>query len=129
MSVELIHGVPGVPDYGKQEFAEKQAEYCLLIPIINEGERILTELDRIQKAGVNKLCDVILCDGGSTDGSMQENGLTKRGVNTLLTKLGPGKQGAQLRMGLHYALGRGYEGILTVDGNNKDSVESVPLFL
>ena len=52
MSVELIHGVPGVPDYSKQEFAGKQAEYCLLIPIINEGERILTELDRIQKAGV-----------------------------------------------------------------------------
>ena len=35
VSVELIHGVPGVPDYSKQEFAEKQAEYCLLIPIIN----------------------------------------------------------------------------------------------
>ena len=26
------------------------------------------------------------------------------GVNTLLIKTGPGKQGAQLRMGLHFAL-------------------------
>lgn len=50
-------------------------------------------------------------------------------MNCLLTKTGPGKQGAQLRMGLHFALERGYEGILTIDGNNKDSIESVPLFL
>ena len=50
-------------------------------------------------------------------------------MNTLLTKKGPGKQGAQLRMGIHYALERGYEGILTIDGNNKDSIESVPLFI
>ena len=129
MSEELVTQISGVPDYKKQEFAGKTSQYCLLIPIINEGSRILAELDRIHKAGVDALCDVILCDGGSTDGSMEPGGLQSRGVNTLLTKLGPGKQGAQLRMGLHFALARGYEGILTVDGNNKDSVESVPLFL
>lgn len=43
------------------------------------------------------------------------------GVNTLLVKTGPGKQGAQLRMGLHFALTFGYKGVLTIDGNNKDS--------
>lgn len=32
-------------------------------------------------------------------------------------------------MGLHFALQRGYEGVLTIDGNNKDSIESVPLFI
>ena len=32
-------------------------------------------------------------------------------------------------MGIHWALTRGYQGILTIDGNNKDSIESVPLFL
>ena len=51
------------------------------------------------------------------------------GVNTLLTKTGPGKQGAQLRMGIHFALKRGYQGVLTVDGNNKDSIEDVPKFI
>lgn len=125
----LVQGLRGVPDYTAAAFAEKKSDYCLLIPIINEGERILAELDRAQKAGVDKLCDIILCDGGSTDGSMAETGLIARGVNTLLVKKGPGRQGAQLRMGLHYALERGYMGVLTVDGNNKDSVESVPLFI
>ncbi|MDD4849398.1 MAG: glycosyltransferase family 2 protein [Gemmiger sp.] len=121
--------MPGVPAYRCEEFAPRHAEYCLLIPVINEGARILTELGRIQKAGIDKLCDVILCDGGSVDGSMAPATLQLYDVNTLLTKTGPGKQGAQLRMGLHFALERGYRGVLTVDGNNKDSVEDVPKFI
>lgn len=40
-----------------------------------------------------------------------------------------GKQGAQLRMGFWWALKRGYKGIVTIDGNNKDSIEDVPAFI
>lgn len=127
--MEERRNIPGVPDYTVEMLAEKRSDYCLLIPIINEGGRILKELDRAKAAGVCGLVDIILCDGGSTDGSMELSGLKSRGVNCLLTKTGPGKQGAQLRMGLHFALERGYEGILTIDGNNKDSIESVPLFI
>lgn len=122
-------GLAGVPDYRAAEFAPRQSAYCLLIPVINEGARILTELGRAQKAGIDKLCDIVLCDGGSTDGSMDPETLQLYGVNTLLTKTGPGKQGAQLRMGLYFALERGYQGVLTIDGNNKDSIEDVPRFL
>jgi len=32
-------------------------------------------------------------------------------------------------MGLHWALARGYAGIITIDGNNKDSIEDVPRFV
>ena len=128
-AARAVTDVSGVPDYTVREFAPRAAEYCLLIPIINEGARIARELARAQAAGVDKQVDIILCDGGSTDGSMAPEKLAGEGVNTLLTKTGPGKQGAQLRMGLHFALERGYAGILTVDGNDKDSVESVPLFL
>lgn len=124
-----VENVPGVPDYEWEEYAPKSARFCVLIPIINEGQRIWNELERAQKAGVPRIADIIICDGGSTDGATQKSELTRRGVNTLLTKLGPGRQGAQLRMGLSYALGRGYEGIITIDGNDKDSIESVPLFL
>lgn len=124
-----ILGVAGVPDYTCTEYAPRQSDYCLLIPIINEGERILTELDRAHKAGISSAVDIAICDGGSTDGSTDESPLTSREVNTLLVKIGPGKQGAQLRMGIHWALTRGYQGILTIDGNNKDSIEDVPRFV
>lgn len=129
MTEIAIHKVKGVPDYTGCLFAGKNSDYCLLIPVINEGARILTELGRAQKAGIHWLCDIILCDGGSTDGSMRPETLELYGVNTLLTKTGPGKQGAQLRMGIHFALERGYKGVLTIDGNNKDSIEDVPRFV
>ena len=119
----------GVPDYTAVEFEDRRNDYCLLIPVINEGARILTELGRAQKAGIDQLCDIVICDGGSTDGSMKRETLALYHVNTLLTKTGPGRQGAQLRMGMYFALDRNYKGILTIDGNNKDSIESVPLFI
>lgn len=72
---------------------------------------------------------LVVCDGGSTDGSLEERKLKKLRVNTLLVKKGGGKQGAQLRMGIYWALGRGYKGIITIDGNNKDSIEDVPRFI
>ena len=115
--------------YTMTEFAPRSSDYCLLIPVINEGSRILTELGRAQRAGIHKLCDIVICDGGSTDGSMNPETLALYGVNTLLVKTGPGKQGAQLRMGIYFALNRGYKGVLTIDGNNKDSIEDVPRFI
>ena len=114
----------GVPDYTAVEFEGRRHDYCLLIPVINEGARILTELGRAQKAGIDQLCDIVICDGGSTDGSMKRETLALYHVNTLLTKTGPGRQGAQLRMGMYFALDRNYKGVLTIDGNNKRAMTS-----
>lgn len=124
-----VNDVMGVPAYKADEFSGRLSEYCLLIPVINEGNRILEELKRAQSYGVHEMCDIVICDGGSTDGSMEAEGLKALGVNTLLTKTGPGKQGAQLRMGIYFAQKRGYKGVLTIDGNNKDSIEDVPAFI
>ena len=121
--------INGVPDFNCEEYNIKRTKYCICIPIINEGERIHKELETAKKYGIDKLADIILCDGGSTDGSIQKYKLDQLGVNVLLTKIGPGKQGAQLRMGLYYAIKRGYEGFITIDGNNKDSIEDVPKFI
>lgn len=127
--MSIIEGVGGVPKYECEEYAPKQREYCVLIPIINEGERIHRELKRAQKAKISDVADIIICDGGSTDGCTDEETLRKLDVNTLLVKQDVGKQGAQLRMGMHFALERGYRGIITIDGNDKDSIEDVPKFI
>jgi len=119
----------GVPKYIVNEFEKKKKDYVVLIPIINEGERIHKELYRALKAEVSYYADIVICDGGSTDGSTDEGKLRKLKVNTLLVKDDEGKQGAQLRMGFDWALKRGYKGIITVDGNNKDSIEDVPQFI
>ena len=121
--------ISGVPDFECTELAPQSADYCVLIPIINEGGRIIHELERAAAAGIPQCADIILCDGGSTDGSTKLQKLKELGINTLLVKTGAGKQGAQLRMGFYWALKRGYNGFITVDGNDKDSIESIPLFI
>ena len=124
-----VENVAGVPKYNCNEYESKQKEYCVLIPIINEGERIHKELERAKEHGISHVADIIICDGGSTDGCTEESKLKELEVNTLLVKDDIGKQGAQLRMGFHFAKERGYKGIITIDGNDKDSIEDVPRFI
>ena len=119
----------GVPDFECEEYAPKKTKYCVLIPIINEGERIKKELERAKFANIAQAADIIICDGGSADGCTNREILESLGVNSLLIKTGAGKQGAQLRMGFRWAIERGYEGFITIDGNNKDSIEDIPAFI
>lgn len=73
--------------------------------------------------------DIVIADGGSTDGSTEHHKLKLYGVNTLLVKTDDGKLGSQMRMAFSWALNRGYEGVIAIDGNNKDSVEDIPNFI
>ena len=120
---------PGVPKFESFEYKERLKDYVVLIPIINEGDRIHKELKRAQENNVSDYADIVICDGGSSDGCTEESKLRALDVNTLLVKQDTGKQGAQLRMGIWWALERGYKGVITVDGNNKDSIEDVPKFI
>ncbi|MCF0128666.1 MAG: glycosyltransferase family 2 protein, partial [Pseudobutyrivibrio sp.] len=59
---------PGVPQFSCTEYKEKTKNYVVLIPIINEGERIRRELKRAQDNHVSDYADIVICDGGSKDG-------------------------------------------------------------
>ena len=119
----------GVPKFEAKEYNQKTKKYVVLIPIINEGERIHKELQRAKDNNISDFADIVICDGGSTDGSVDDTALQNLNVNTLLVKQDEGKQGAQIRMGFFWAMKRGYEGIITIDGNDKDSIEDVPKFI
>ena len=118
-----------IPKYKLDIIDEKKKDYCVCIPIINEGEKIQKQLQRIRDAKVHSIADIIICDGGSTDGSLELSFLKEIGVSYLLTKQDTGKLSAQLRMGYSFALEQGYKGIVTVDGNGKDGVEAIPDFV
>lgn len=117
-----VTDVPGVPDYVVTTRAGRTGRYALVIPVINEGERILRQLRAIRDLEPDM--DVYLADGGSTDGTV-ETALADGLVSAALVKRGPGKLSAQLRMAFHHVLGLGYDGIVTVDGNGKDGAEGI----
>ncbi len=116
-----------VPNFQTVEFKEKGSDYCICIPVLNEGENIRLQLEGMR--AFSGIVDIIMADNGSTDGSMDPEFLRQQGVRTLLTLKGPGRQGTQLRMAFAYALRQGYKGILQIDGNHKDGFEAIPKFI
>ena len=51
----ICENIAGVPDFECNEWQEKTKEYCVLIPIINEGERIKKELQRAKHYRVSSV--------------------------------------------------------------------------
>jgi glycosyltransferase involved in cell wall biosynthesis len=118
-----------VPAHQVPLWQGKSRRYCVLIPVINEGERIASLLARMQRLDIARQADILIVDGGSTDGSLELEGLKARDVRGLIVKTGPGRLSAQLRCGYAFALGQGYEGIVTIDGNDKDDPEAIGRFI
>ncbi len=118
-----------VPAFEKSLWLGRQHPWCVVIPVINEGQRITSLLARMAALKIDDLADIIIVDGGTTDGSLELSGLKNHGVRGLLLKTGPGKLSAQLRCAYAFALDQGYEGIVTIDGNDKDDPQAIPRFI
>jgi dolichol-phosphate mannosyltransferase len=118
-----------VPAYTTAFWSGRRCRYCVVVPVVNEGARIGRLLQRMRSHSISNLADIIIVDGGSTDGSLAEESLREAGVRGLLVKTAHGKLSAQLRCAYAFALDGGYEGIVTIDGNDKDDPESIPRFL
>jgi dolichol-phosphate mannosyltransferase len=115
-----------IPEFEIAEISSKQNTYAICVFTINEGLKFQQQIREMQPLS-NKL-DIVIADGGSNDGSTEIKFLSENKVKVLLTKKGPGKLSAQMRMAFAFLLSRGYEGILTVDGNHKDDTSAAPLF-
>ena len=116
-----------LPPFNQTVLHARGHAIALVIPVINEGARIRQQLQRI--ASLAPAVDVVIADGGSTDGALDEGFLRAMGVRALLTKAGPGRLSAQLRMAYAWCLDENYDGIITVDGNNKDGMEAIDTFV
>jgi glycosyltransferase involved in cell wall biosynthesis len=116
-----------LPAYTVQTLAPKGAAYAVVVFVLNEGDRIRSQLARMRPLAAQ--VDIVVVDGGSTDGALDERYLADCGVRALLVKRGSGALSAQMRIGLYWCLTEGYEGIVTIDGNDKDDASAVPSFL
>lgn len=115
-----------IPDFRAEVLAPRASAICVLVFVINEGERFRQQLVRMSR--LDSSIDVAIADGGSTDGSVDLAHLRATGVRALLTKTGPGRLSAQMRVALSWAMDEGYEGVIVIDGNGKDHVGAIPEF-
>ena len=118
-----------VPNFETKFWLDRQHAWCIVIPVINEGERIKNQLVRMTALKIESFADIIIVDGGTTDDSLDPEILENNAVRCLLLKTDPGKLSAQLLCAYAFALDQGYEGIVTIDGNDKDDPEAIPQFI
>lgn len=129
---EITHSIRAtwqIPDFETKLWLGRQHSWCVVIPVINEGERIKNLLDRINILNISSLADIIIVDGGSTDGSLEIESLRSHRIRGLLLKTSQGKLSAQLRCAYAFALDQGYQGVVTIDGNDKDDPVTIPQFI
>ena len=118
-----------VPEFETSIWRGRQHAWCVVIPVLNEGDRIGRLLARMTAIGVSSSADIIVIDGGSDDGSLEATTLEAHDVAALLVKTGGGQLSAQLRSAYAFALDEGYDGVVTIDGNDKDDPAAIPQFI
>lgn len=118
-----VKNVIGVPEYSVVKFSEKKSRVALVIPVLNEGSRIINQIKKIESTNFD--VDIIIADGCSTDGSLEYFRRNLKNVVAVLVKQGEGKLSAQLRMAFDFCMSSGYDAVITMDGNNKDGVQGI----
>lgn len=122
------HGIY-VPEHSVKYFDGVSSRAVVVIPVINEGERLRHLLERMTAQGIAALADIVVVDGGSTDGSVNPEALRGHGVRGLLSYSGLAGLSAQLQVAYAFALMNQYTSIVTIDGNNKDDPEAIRRFI
>lgn len=116
-----------VPRYRIEWQRPREKRWAIAVFVINEGEKIRKQL-RAMEAYTN-LVDIIVADGGSTDGSLDGALMEEVNAKALLVKTGAGKLSSQMRMAMDHVMKEGYEGLIVIDGNGKDGLDAIPSFI
>jgi len=115
------------PSYRVAWHRPRKLCWAICVFVINEGEKVRMQLRAMHAYGA--IADLVIADGGSTDGSLDEALMQEVDAKALLVKTGPGRLSAQMRMAMDYCMAEGYEGVTVIDGNGKDGLEAIPSFV
>lgn len=125
MKMEIVDPKVKLPKYELTQLKEKKNKYLICIPVLNEGKKFFNQLKKMKQLNVSSVADLIICDGGSTDGCADIEKLKKFDVTALVIRKSPGHMSDQLMLGYYYALINNYEGTITIDGNGKDGLDGI----
>ncbi|MDD5166180.1 MAG: glycosyltransferase family 2 protein [Candidatus Omnitrophica bacterium] len=95
---------------------------CVLIPTFNEGEAIA---GLIKKVSAQNL-EVIVVDDGSKDNTSE---IARRNNATVLQNQSNQGKGASLIKGFAFILSKGFDAVITMDGDGQHAPEDLPNFI
>ena len=98
-------------------------KFLVVIPAYNEEAKIRTVASGVIGVAGSQRCLVV--DDGSTDSTLR---LIKGSGLSFITRRHMGK-GAALRAGFEYALSKGFDWVITMDGDGQHDPEEIPAFL
>ncbi len=95
---------------------------CIVIPTYNEAKSIASLIRKIRQQEL----EVVVIDDGSQDSTSE---IAKdNGAIVLRNENNEGK-GASLLKGFHYAQDRGFDAVITMDGDGQHLPEEIPYFI
>ncbi len=106
----------------------KKNNYLLVIPNLNEGPELKKLVKKIFDFKINKLVDILVVDGGSTDNSIDLNFLKKK-INTLMYIKNNTGLSRQLQYAYSFSKKKNYIATVTIDGNGKDNPLRIENFI
>ena len=118
-----------INDYIIKFSLKRKHKYCLVIPVINEGSKIINFIKKLNSNYIYNKLDIIIIDGGSNDGSINIDFFKNMNINSLLVMTSQGGVGSQLRIAYSFAMMLKYDGVITIDGNDKDDPTYIPNFI
>jgi glycosyltransferase involved in cell wall biosynthesis len=95
---------------------------CVIIPTYNEAKTIGELVSQVRSQNM----DVVVVDDGSQDNTFEI--AQSRGATILRNEINQGK-GASLIKGFRYALEKGFDAIVTMDGDGQHLSEEIPYFM
>ncbi len=98
---DIPHWISVRDSRARHEAPEHFPELSVIIPTLNEQERIAGTIDRLRSAGGDRI-ELIVADGGSTDGTRRI--AMEHGARTTIACL-PASRGAQMNAGASLARG------------------------
>jgi len=106
---------------------DPRTKYVWLVVERNEGSRFEKQLERMSE--YSSEIDIIIIDGDSTDGTCESILKGNYAVSELIISKAKHGFSTDLQIGMLYAMKKGYSGVITSDGNGKDSVEDIKKFI
>jgi dolichol-phosphate mannosyltransferase len=98
----------------------------LVCPVaFNENIKLKSAIERFLQSPSRAMADYLIIDDASDDGTTEMiQGYASRGVQTIRHYARKGV-GAAIRTAIKYALGKGYEVMVVMAGNNKDNPDQI----